>query len=165
MPPNHLPTADDVARRIDEMLQEMARYRTPEFLDIGITMAQAKVLHLVGTTGELHMSALVHALGVSVSTVSELVDRLVEHGFLARRDDPADRRHVVVSLTPAGTALLDRFRDLNGAVIRALLERLAPRDLAAIDQGIRALHTAAIALRTEQGAPADAPPAPRKDRS
>lgn len=164
MPPNHQPTTDDVARRLDEMLQEMARHRTPEFLDVGITMAQAKVLHLVGTTGELHMSELVHALGVSVSTVSEVVDRLVEHGFLARRDDPADRRQVVVSLTPAGTSLLDRFRDLNGALIRALLARLEPPDLAAIDQGIRALHAAAIALRTEQASPADARPAPRKDR-
>lgn len=149
MTPKHRVTPEDVALRMDDMLQEMARHRTSEFLDVGITMAQAKVLHLVAVTGEVHMSDLVHGLGVSVSTVSQLVDRLVEHGFVLRHDDPADRRQVVVSLTPDGIGFLDRFRDLNSALIRALLTRLEPNDLAAIDRGVRALHAAAAAMRTE----------------
>jgi DNA-binding MarR family transcriptional regulator len=148
MTPKRQPTPDDVAARLEGMLQEMARHRTPGIVEIGITMAQTKVLHVVAAAGEVHMSELVHVLSVSVSTVSELVDRLVEQGFVARRDDPADRRQVVVSLTPAGAALVDRFRDLSGVQIRALLERLSPADLAAIDQGVRALHAAAVDLRT-----------------
>jgi DNA-binding MarR family transcriptional regulator len=144
MSTKHRPSPEDVAGRIDRMLQEMARFRTPEFLDVGITMAQAKVLHVVVASGEIHMSELVHTLGVSLSTVSGLVDKLVDHGYLTRHDDPADRRQVVVSPTPAGTALLERFRDLSGAQTRELLERLKPGDLEALDRGVRALHQAAI---------------------
>ena len=112
MNPKHRPSPEDVASRIDRMLQDMARFRTPEFLDVGITMAQAKVLHVV-VGGEIDMSELVHALGVSLSTVSGLVEKLVDQGYVTRRDDPADRRQVVVSPTAAGTALLERFRDLS----------------------------------------------------
>ena len=162
MTPNHQPTPDDVATRLEEMLQEMARHRTPGIVDIGITMAQTKVLHVVAASGEVHMSELVHVLGVSVSTVSELVDRLVDHGYVDRRDDPADRRQVVVSLTPGGAALVDRFRDLGSAQIRELLARLSPDDLAAIDRGVRALHAAAVELRTAETLQVVAP---RKDRA
>ena len=78
-------------------------------------MPQAKLLYLLGASGELHMSDLVQRLGVSLSTVSGLVDRVVDHGLATRREDPADRRQVVVGLTPAGAAFIDRFRELNAA--------------------------------------------------
>ena len=149
MAPKRQATPEDVARRMDEMLQEMAWHRTSELLDVGVSMAQVKVLHLVGTERELHMSDIVHALGVSVSTVSEVVERLVERGYVTRHDDPQDRRQVVVALTDAGRDLLTRFRDLNGDLIRELLARLRPADLAAIDRGVTALHAAAVQLRRE----------------
>ena len=76
-------------------------------------MPQAKLLYLLGAAGEMHMSELVARLGVSLSTVSGLVDRVVDHGLATRREDPVDRRQVVVSLTEQGTAFIDRFRDLN----------------------------------------------------
>jgi DNA-binding MarR family transcriptional regulator len=168
MSTKHRPSPEDVAARIDRMLQDMARFRTPEFLDVGITMAQAKVLHVVVAAGEIHMSDLVHALGVSLSTVSGLVDKLVDHGYLSRHDDPADRRQVVVSPTPAGTALLERFRDLSGAQTLELLARLKPGDLEALDRGVKALHRAAVEHLTATTAVALAPAATvtaRKDRA
>jgi DNA-binding MarR family transcriptional regulator len=160
MTPKHRLTPQDVASRIDRMLQEMARFRTPEFLDIGITMAQAKVLHVVIAAGGIHMSELVPALGVSLSTVSGLVDKLVEHDYVTRHDDPADRRQVVVSPTAAGIALQERFRDLSGAQTLALLERLKPGDLEALDRGVRALHLAALEVLY----PIPTTTSPRKDR-
>jgi DNA-binding MarR family transcriptional regulator len=156
MSAKHRPSPEDVASRIDRMLQDMARFRTPEFLDVGITMAQAKVLHVVVAGGEIHMADLVHTLGVSLSTVSGLVDKLVDHGYVTRRDDPADRRQVVVSPTSAGTALLERFRDLSGAQTRELLGRLRPGDLDALDRGVKALHRAAIESLTASAASAPA---------
>jgi DNA-binding MarR family transcriptional regulator len=168
MSTKHRPSPEDVAARIDRMLQEMARFRTPEFLDVGITMAQAKVLHVVVASGEIHMSELVHALGVSLSTVSGLVDKLVDHGYVTRHDDPADRRQVVVSPTPAGAALLERFRDLSSAQTRELLARLRPGDLEALDRGVKALHKAALEHLTATAASAPAAVASataRKDRA
>lgn len=97
----------------------------PEFLNIDITMSQAKILLLVESAGELHMSDLVRRLGVSVSTISGHVDRLVEHGLLERRADPIDRRQVLLQPTPAALELAERFRQLNTTHLRRLLDRMS----------------------------------------
>jgi DNA-binding MarR family transcriptional regulator len=97
----------------------------PEFLNIDITMSQAKILLLVESSGELHMSDLVRRLGVSVSTISGHVDRLVEHDLLERRADPIDRRQVLLRPTPAALELVERFRQLNTTHLRRLLDRMS----------------------------------------
>ena len=71
------------------------------FAEVDITMPQAKTLYAVGVSGEIHMSALVTRLGVSLSTVSGLVERLGDAGFATRHDDPADRRQVGGAITRA----------------------------------------------------------------
>jgi DNA-binding MarR family transcriptional regulator len=109
---------EDVRKRIEDL-------HVPEFLNIDITMSQAKILLLVESAAELHMSELVRRLGVSVSTISGHVDRLVEHGLLERRSDPADRRQVLVAPTAAAHELAERFRQLNTTQLRRLLDRMS----------------------------------------
>jgi DNA-binding MarR family transcriptional regulator len=128
-------------------MHSLADGHAPEFLEIDVTMPQAKLLYLLGASGDLHMSELVTRLGVSLSTVSGLVDRVVDHGLASRRDDPADRRQVVVGLTPAGTAFIDRFRELNGNQMRALLSLLDDEELDSVRRALAALARAAAGRR------------------
>ncbi|MCJ7710122.1 MAG: MarR family transcriptional regulator, partial [Chloroflexi bacterium] len=88
-------------------------------------------------------------LGVTLPTVSGVVDRLAERGLIARRADPSDRRRVVVGIMPAGVELLDRFHDLNARQLRELLDVLDDTDLeqvrgylALLDRGISRLAAA-----------------------
>ncbi len=138
----------------ETLMQRLAGSHAPEFLEIDVTMPQAKVLYLLSAAGELRMSDLVARLGVSLSTVSGLVDRVVDHGLAARRPDVDDRRHVVVSLTDDGHSFVDRFRELNAAQVRALLARLADDDLGRVASTMDALNAAAAELlaATEPGA-------------
>jgi len=114
----------------------------PEFTEVGITMAQAKVLYVVMAAGELRMSELAARLGVGSSSASGLADRLVELGLLRRRDDPDDRRQVVVTTTPEAVSLLERFRELNQRQLRELLERLDLDELAVVDRSLDVLGRA-----------------------
>lgn len=127
----------------EALMQSLAESHAPEFLEIAITMPQAKLLYLLGAAGELHMSDLVHRLGVSLSTISGLVDRVVDQGFAVRREDPADRRQVMVGLTPAGHAFIDHFRELNARQMRELLEHLGDEDLTCVRDALAALANAA----------------------
>ena len=124
---------------LDGLMRGIAAGHEPDFLEIGVTMPQAKVLHLVATAGGLRMSELTARLGVSLSTMSGLVERLVEGGLAARHDDPADRRQVVVTVTPAGVTLLDRFNELNAGNVRRLLASLDDADLAVVERAFRLL--------------------------
>jgi DNA-binding MarR family transcriptional regulator len=145
-------------------MQRLAESHEPEFLEIDITMPQAKLLYLLGASGDLHMSDIVARLGVSLSTVSGLVDRVVDHGLATRREDRADRRQVVVALTPAGSDFVDRFRELNARQMRELLAVLDDTDLASVRDALGALQRAAIRLApADRHAPARVPSTKRKD--
>ena len=64
----------------------------------------------------------------SFPTMTGIVDRLKDAGLVARGDDPADRRKVVISLTPAGRDLLDRARNTQRARIVYALEKFSAQD-------------------------------------
>jgi DNA-binding MarR family transcriptional regulator len=130
----------------EALMHLLADSHAPEFLEIDITMPQAKLLYLLGASGDLHMSELVTRLGVSLSTVSGLVDRVVDHGLASRREDPADRRQVVVGLTPAGAEFIDHFRELNARQVRELLAVLDDAELALLRDALAALERAAVRL-------------------
>jgi DNA-binding MarR family transcriptional regulator len=145
-PHDRVALVDEVIAGYETLMHRLADGHAPEFLEIAITMPQAKLLYLLGASGELHMSTLVQRLGVSLSTVSGLVDRVVDHGLAARREDPADRRQVLVGLTPEGAAFIDRFRELNARQMRELLGALDDADLETVHAGLAALSRGADQL-------------------
>lgn len=161
-------TIDAVIEGYEALMQRLTDSHAPEFLEIDVTMPQAKLLYLLGASGELHMAELVQRLGVSLSTVSGLVDRIVDHGLATRREDPADRRQVLVGLTPAGTALIDRFRELNARQMRDLLDDLDDTELDHLRAALTALTRAASRMTSSQAShrgasAASLPAATRKD--
>jgi DNA-binding MarR family transcriptional regulator len=127
----------------EEMMVRLSTTHAREFLEVGVTMSQAKVLYLVQAAPGLRMSDLSARLGVSLSTVSGVVDRLVDQGLLARRDDPADRRHVVLRITDPGATQLELFRELNAGQVRTLLARVSAADLTIVERAIAILADAA----------------------
>ncbi len=128
---------------LDALFRGLSGVHAPEFLEIPITMPQAKVLLLATAGRSLHMSDLSARLGVTLSTISGLVDKLVEAGLLDRREDPADRRQTIVRATPAGADLVERFQELNAEHLLALLEHVSTPDLVVVQRAFTILADAA----------------------
>jgi len=108
-----------------------------------VTMQQLKVLTMIAidpdkATGH-ELAAL---LQVSVATMSGLVDRLVEHGMVARGEDPSDRRVRRLTVTPEGSATIRSLLSSSGTMPTPVLRRLAVEDLRALVQGILAFERA-----------------------
>ncbi len=132
------------------IVETLSATHPPEFPDPSVTMAQMRVLMLLGVIGEARMSDLAPQLRISLSTLSSLVDRLVDAGFVARRTDERDRRSVLVSLAPAGTDLLDSFQELGADHLRKLLVHLSTSEIDTVNQAIDVLVTAARRVSTEE---------------
>jgi DNA-binding MarR family transcriptional regulator len=143
--PEHRARIDGVVAAYETLMHRVASAHAPEFLAVVVTMSQAKVLYLVQAEPGLRMSELSARLGVSLSTVSGVVDRLVDQSFLDRHDDPADRRQVVLRITDAGASQLELFRELSAGQVRDLLARIDEADLAVVARALDIL--AATALR------------------
>jgi DNA-binding MarR family transcriptional regulator len=107
-----------------------------EFTEVNVTMAQAKVIYVVMASGSVHLTELAGRLRVSPSTASEQVDRLVDLELLERRDDPVDRRHVIVTATDRAARLMERFRELNQRELRDLLGQLDAEELDVVARSI-----------------------------
>ena len=75
----------------------------------GITFARYEVLRLLSfsSSGSLPLSKIGERLMVHPTSVTNVIDRLVADGLVDRNIDPADRRRVLASLTPAGLKVLD----------------------------------------------------------
>lgn len=132
-----------VVAAYETLMHRVASAHAPEFVGVGVTMSQAKVLYLVQAEPDIRMSHLAARLGVSPPSLSGVVDRLVDQGLLTRRDDPADRRQALVRISDAGAIQLELFRELNARQVRALLARVAPADLTVVARAIEILATAA----------------------
>lgn len=117
-----------------EAVQHLAlRSGLDELLSLPLTIAQLKCLLVVLADGGSTGSALGARLGVSAPTVSGVVDRLVEAGYLQRSADPGDRR--VVRLEPTRRTLdwadgIARSFQARGAEVTAQLTDSELRHLA-----------------------------------
>jgi len=134
----------------EQLIATISAVHAPVFPDSHLSMSQMKVLMLLAVGGERRMSDLAPQLGISLSTLSSLVERLVEADLAQRGEDPRDRRSVLVSLTAEGRALLDRFQELGGEQLRELLSHLSPGELETVNQAIDLLVAAARRLATPE---------------
>jgi DNA-binding MarR family transcriptional regulator len=149
-------STDHVLAVFEDFRKRIEGVHVPAFLNIDITMSQAKILRLLDGARELRMAELVRRLGTSLSTVSGHVERLVEQGLVERRDDPADRRQVLVAPTPAAAELAERFRELNATQLRRLLDRMTRPERLDV---VRAFNHITRAI--ERGERTDPEPDPR----
>ena len=76
----------------------------------GLTKPRYHVLRLLFTTPDcrLLMSDIVHAMNVSPTNVTKLVDGLEKDGYVRRVDNPRDKRKVWVELMPEGRKALEK---------------------------------------------------------
>ncbi|HEY4020056.1 MAG TPA: MarR family transcriptional regulator [Pseudonocardiaceae bacterium] len=77
-------------------------------------------------------------LGVSLSTVSELVGSLADAGLATRREDPSNRRRTLVSLSERYRPAFEQFIALRATPLLAALGGLSDRDQAGFVAGLAA---------------------------
>ena len=77
-----------------------------------LTASQLLVMQHVARSGKALPSAIARAVDLKQATVTVLVNKLEDDGFVTRRRDTEDRRRVWVELTDSGRAALERSPDL-----------------------------------------------------
>ena len=147
------PVIERVLDALDAFQREIAALHAPELTELTLTLAQLKATYLLAGTGPMRMSDLAAKMGTAPSTASGLVDRLVQLGLLHRSEDPANRRQVLVSATPAAEEQLRTMNELNRDRLRQLLGHLPdPHDIETIERAFVLMTSAARELAKETDA-------------
>lgn len=96
-------------------------------------------LRRAGEPYQLSPGALVTQTLVSSGTMTNRIDRLEGRGLVERRPAPADRRGVLVRLTPTGLTQVDSAMEALLAVERTLLGDLPDADQKVLADLLRSL--------------------------
>jgi DNA-binding MarR family transcriptional regulator len=122
--------------RAQPALQRRLAAELPEDLraEMGaVTLHQLGALHTIRRRGSVTMSELADALGAtSMSTATQMGDRLARLGLVQRDHDGQDRRVVRLSLTPRARTLLERSLALRRRALKEALSSLDDDELATL---------------------------------
>ena len=86
-----------------------------------ITRRQARLLLFLSHKGEVKMTELADVFGVRGPSLTPMVDKLMDSGYIERGTDAADRRVVTVNLTSKGKSILQRIEQNFSAQVDDLL--------------------------------------------
>jgi DNA-binding MarR family transcriptional regulator len=89
-----------------------------------VTLPQLRVLVMITSRGPQNLASVAEALGVHPSNATRRCDKLVEAGLIDRSDDPADRRNLILRLTPSGRELVQQMTEHRRAAIEDVLAKM-----------------------------------------
>lgn len=119
----------DAARLLRRRFEERGR-------DMGLSSAQWRLLVRLKREGKASQARLAEIMEVEPISVSRLVDRMVEAGWVARQKDPADRRVNIVVPTPQARERLESIRGFAGEVYEQAMSGMPPEERAQLLQSL-----------------------------
>jgi len=148
-----LTIADDLLD-VSVNLLRAARIGAGDGLGGELSLAQMRLLRLVGRQPHLTVTEVAEQLRLAPNTVSTIVGRLTGLGLLARNPDPHDGRVSRLHLAPEAEARMTAWRAIRLQVTAAAASRLAPDEIAAVRAAIPALRQLSELMNRVEAKPA-----------
>jgi DNA-binding MarR family transcriptional regulator len=137
-PPSNEPR--ELADRLHSAAIHLLRRLRREDAASGLSSPRLSALSVVVFGGPLSLGALASAEGVRPPTMTRIVHALERDGLVAKVQDPADRRSVLVEATEAGRKLLLEGRDRRVARLARQLGGLSTQEFGALRDAVDVLE-------------------------
>ncbi len=125
----------EIAPQIVQSIRvEMRRGRGSE-----LTIPQFRALRFVQRNPDISLSDLAEYLGLTLPSVSKLIDGLVKQALILRQESTVDRRKMTLGLTEAGETIVNTSRAEAQAKLARNLASLSQEDLQKIHQSFELL--------------------------
>jgi len=113
---------------LGEVQRMMRAYADRQAARYGITRAQWAVLAKVERTEGLKQSELAEQMEMQPITLTRLIDKLCDNGWIERRGDENDRRVNRLHLRKAARPLLGKLAGLRSELTTTALDGITPAD-------------------------------------
>ena len=133
-------TQDCIFFQLSRVSRAGVRFWHNRVAEFGVTAAQAMMLLSLLEEDRVTSKYLGERTALDSATLTGLLDRLTKAGHVERRDNPDDRRAILVCLTASGSeiarqvqeiiedeneAFLSKLTPEEGLILRALLKKMA----------------------------------------
>lgn len=141
------------------MLMKIHFERAP-LRPVGLSLSEFVTLWSIRVGQDMEAGDVAAEVGVPPSSFTAVAQRLERRGLLVRRRHPLDGRFVIVSITEAGSALVETaFRLVNAEAIK-MTSHLDREDVVHLAEQLRSVADQLSSL-IDQGSPIAAPVADR----
>lgn len=137
-----MPNAEETARELLALLPLINRIMVADLRqEVGedTTMPQFRVLAYLADE-PLTLSDIARRRRVSLQAAGELIQALVDRGWITRVADPKDRRQMLLHLTQTGQQQYQRAHDRMLAHLIPFMEMLTDDEIAAVKIALPALQ-------------------------
>jgi DNA-binding MarR family transcriptional regulator len=132
---------DDIGREIAAWQTAVQRFDELAAARLQLHVTDLQIVGLLADAVSLPAGRVAEAAGLSASAATAAIDRLETAGYVRRLRSDADRRQVLVELTPRSRRLIEQI--WGPIIVEALakLERYTLRDLRVLHEFVRWCHT------------------------
>lgn len=98
---------------------------------MGLTLVQLKAMYKISNHPEIRLTDLADLMQLTNSTVSNLVDRLVEHGYVERHIPQNNRRVITIQLSEKGESKIKEAIESESELVKKLekIKQLPDEDI------------------------------------
>jgi DNA-binding MarR family transcriptional regulator len=128
-----------IITNIQHATHSIGRHLEAALTEIGVDQGEAHVLSVL-TGGPASVGALVEAVGVKRSTLTNILDRLETRGLVRREINPADRRSFLVRPTRGGSRAARKVAAAFGDVDARLRRQTTAKERQVFDDVLARLE-------------------------
>jgi len=134
--------AEKLDRLTKDLLRKFQMRDRNEITCCGVSVSQCYTLDTLGEHGEMSMVQLARKMFLDKSTMTRVVDGLIERALVERRFDDKDRRVIYIALTVAGRKVLEGIRRQQMGSLRLILERIPITERQKLLEGLEIFSSA-----------------------
>ena len=137
-------SAEECAREIlDDVPLAMRSIRTQLRKNgaIEVSIPQFRTLVFISRHSGASLSDAADHIGLTLPSMSTMIDGLVSRNLVIRRTDPQDRRRMTLTLTERGRTTLRGARESTLTYLSELLRNVTTSDRAALVRGMQILKS------------------------
>jgi DNA-binding MarR family transcriptional regulator len=134
------PTADTaLASELRTTVMRLARRLRNQRAETSMSLNQLAALGTLDRHGPLTPGELAAHERVQPPSMTRIIGKLEDAGYVTRTDHPTDRRQVLVAVSPTGRAILRDDRRRRDAWLAQRMRELSSEDLAVLRQAAAVL--------------------------
>jgi DNA-binding MarR family transcriptional regulator len=133
-------TLDDCAHEVLDVVPMAMRVIRKQLREHGtqfLSVPQFRTLSFIGKNRGASLSEVADHIGLTLPSMSTLVDGLVTRNFVIRRTHQDDRRRIDLTLTERGETTLQSARKATQEYLKGRLSRLSETECSAVFRGMR----------------------------
>lgn len=128
-----------VCYKLSRVMRKVHRYYESSFSQYGITPAQFYVLSAVWENDGVKFKDLAKSLEMDGSTLTSILDRLERQDLVERRDDPEDRRSLLIFLKDKAKQNITQITCLAEKLNHEIQERFTEEEFATFERVLEKL--------------------------